>query len=207
MSLRHGLVRHQGLLGLLLLTLLVVPFVRHALESSMARHMLIEFPSVMLAGGLLITACPTKWRMRLRIWNELGITGLLASALVLAVLMIPRVLDLALVDERIEHLKLAALILSGATLRSSWSAAGIVVQGFFLGNVLPMMAIVGLLYQDSTLRLCNAYRLDDQQNLGVGLVCLAVGVALVWLGTLARRLMLSEPALAHGQGDCTPSRF
>jgi hypothetical protein len=120
-------------------------------------------------------------------WNELGIAGLVGCALTLAVSMVPRVLDLALVDLRVECLKLAALVLTGAALRLSWQRAGTVVQVFFLGNVLPMMAVVGTLYQDSATRVCNAYRLDDQQELGLALVLIAVGVAILWLLRLGPR--------------------
>ncbi len=78
-------------------------------------------------------------------------------------------------------MKLIALLATGAALRLSWQRAGIVVQAFFLGNVLPMSAVVGTLFQDSAIRVCNAYRLDDQQTLGIALVWLAVAVAAIWL--------------------------
>jgi uncharacterized membrane protein YqjE len=72
-------------------------------------------------------------------------------------------------------------VLAGAALRLSWRAAGLVVQGFFLGNMLPMTAVVGQLYIDAPLRLCNAYLLDDQARLGQWLIALAVLLALAWL--------------------------
>jgi hypothetical protein len=120
-------------------------------------------------------------------WNELGIAGLVGSALTLAVLMVPRVLDLALVDARVEALKLIALVASGAALRLSWQRAGVVVQVFFLGNLLPMTAVVGTLYQDSVARVCNSYRLDDQQALGLALVMIAIATAALWLLQVATR--------------------
>ena len=95
--------------------------------------------------------------------------------------MVPRVLDLALLDWRVESLKLLALVCSGAALRLSWPLAGTVVQAFFLGNVLPMLAVVGTLYQDSPTRLCNAYLLDDQQTLGTALPFAAAAVFALWL--------------------------
>ena len=101
--------------------------------------------------------------------------------------MVPRVLDLALVDARVEALKLLALAASGAALRLSWWRAGTVVQAFFLGNVLPMTVVIGTLYQDSNTRVCNAYLLDDQRLLGQGLVWLAIGIAAVWLLRLGWR--------------------
>ncbi|MCH2241384.1 MAG: hypothetical protein MK041_05520 [Aquabacterium sp.] len=179
--------------GALLLALLLCPPVRQLLEARMSLHMLVQFPALMLAGALLATAAPARLRRMGAAWNAMGIGGLAAAALVLAVAMIPRLLDLALVDWRIQAAKVAALLLCGAVLWPSWRAAGWVVQGFFLGNVLAMTGIVGLLYQDTPIRLCNAYRLDDQQHLGQGLVALAIGLALWWLLRVGRRLAADAP--------------
>lgn len=163
----------------------------------MSLHMLVQYPALMLAGALLAAALPQALPRRFRGWNELGISGLTVSALILTLLMIPRVLDLALLDPRFESAKVAVLLLAGATLRQSWRAAGLVVQGFFLGNVLPMTIIVGTLYQDSPLRLCNAYRLDDQQQLGRELIWVAAVVALAWLVHAALRLAAPQPQPAE----------
>ena len=185
----------QGGLGAVLLALLMLPPLRHALEAGMSLHMLVQYPALMLAGALLGAALPKTIRARLSAWNALGISGLTACALFLAVLMIPRVLDLALVDTRVEFAKVAALLFSGAVLRPSWRAAGLVVQAFFLGNILPMTIIVGTLYQDSPLRLCNAYRLDDQQQLGLALLWAAIAIAIAWLLRAVRRLSTSVACL------------
>jgi hypothetical protein len=181
----------RPLSGLALLAALLLPPLRHALESSMSLRMLVQYPALMLAGTLLAGGVPTGVRRWLAAWNALGISGFAAVALFLAVLMIPRVLDLALADLRVEAAKVAALLFAGAALHPSWRAAGRVVQGFCLGNLLPMMVIVGTLYQDSPLRLCNAYRLDDQQQLGQALVWVASVVAIVWLAHVSWRLSMA----------------
>ena len=164
----------------LLLLLMLVPPVRRTIESSMTAHMMIQYPSLMLVGALLAERLPAHWLSHAQRWNELGIAGLVGSALTLAVLMIPRVLDLALVDGHVEALKLIALVASGTALRLSWQRAGLVVQAFYLGNILPMTAMAGMLFQDSAFRVCNAYRLDDQQDLGLALVVTAIGIATIW---------------------------
>jgi hypothetical protein len=189
--------------GLLLLAVLVLPPVREGLEGSMTRHMLLQFPLVALAGGLLAGALPRRAHDAVQRWNAFGITGLVASALVLMLLMIPRLLDLALIDAGIAVGKWLALLACGAALRLSWARAGGVVQAFFLGNVLPMMAVAGQVYQEAPLRLCNAYLLDDQVGLGQALVALAMATAAGWIAwaflTLARREARSLPADApHG---------
>ncbi len=173
--------RTQAALGLALCALLAWPALRQVLEASMWRHMVLQFPLLMLAGALLAAALPPRACAAVARWNAHGIAGLVWVAGVLAVLMVPRVLDLALRDPAIEAAKCAVLLGAGAALRLSWRAAGLVVQGFFLGNMLPMTAVVGQLYIDAPLRLCNAYLLDDQARLGQWLIALAVLLALGWL--------------------------
>ncbi|GGH61269.1 hypothetical protein GCM10010975_24770 [Comamonas phosphati] len=177
--------RLQPALGALLCLVLLWPGVRHAMEASMWRHMLLQFPLWMLAGGLLAARVPAGAGR----WNAHGISGLIGVAALMAVLMVPRLLDMALQRPMVEAAKLAALLLGGAALRLSWRPAGLVLQFFFLGNVLPMMAVAGQLYADSPLRLCNAYLQDDQIRLGQWLTALAALLALAWLAGAARQLM------------------
>lgn len=176
------------------LLLLALPGARQWLESSMSAHMLVQFPLLGLCGFLLAGALPRRWRERLSAWNAYGISGLFATAVALAILMIPRVLDLALVDGRVELVKWLALLLCGAAVRISWRQAGLLVQGFFLGNVLPMMAVAGQLFEDSPVRLCNAYLLDDQARLGRMLTGIAVALALAWLARLVLATIRREAA-------------
>jgi len=178
------------------LALLALPPVRRLLESSMSLHMLVQFPLLVAAGYLLARTLPAGWRRPLDAWNAHGMAGLLACALTLMVVMIPRLLDLVLVDARFEAAKWLALLACGAALQLSWSRAGLLVQAFFLGNVLPMMAAAGQLYQDAPLRLCNAYLLDDQVRLGQGLVILSLVAAAVAIAAGLRRANL-WPARAH----------
>lgn len=158
------------------------------------RHMLVQFPLLALAGFLLAGRLPRRWLARVNRWNGYGITGLLACALILALLMIPRLLDLALVNGRVELAKWLALMVCGAALRLSWQPAGLLVQGFFLGNVLPMTAVVGYLFESSPLRLCNAYLLDDQARLGQRLIWLSAATGIAWFACLVRTLMQREAA-------------
>ncbi len=186
--------RCQAALGLVLLALLALPVARHWLEASMWRHMLLQFPLLLLAGALLAAALPPHLRRAVAGCNAHGIAGLVGLGVVLSVLMVPRVLDLALRDMGVEAAKCAALLLAGTGLRLSWRPAGLVLQGFFLGMLLPMMVVVGQLYIDSPLRLCNAYLLDDQERLGHWLIALAAVLALAWLAHVAWRLVRREEA-------------
>lgn len=184
--------RQQAALGLALLPLLAWPDARHWLEASMWRHMLLQFPLWLLAGTLLATILPPRLRRAIAGYNAHGITGLVWVGVVLSVLMVPRLLDLALRDAVIEAAKCAALLLAGALLRLSWRTAGLVLQSFFLGMLLPMMVVVGQLYIDSPLRLCNAYLLDDQERLGRWLIGLAALLATAWLVHVGWQLVRRE---------------
>ena len=160
----------------------------------MSLHMLVQFPLLAACGFVLAGTPPRRrWHERLQAWNAHGISGLAFLAVAMALLMVPRVLDLALVDARIEALKWLVLLACGAALRLSCRRAGLLVQGFFLGNVLPMTAAVGQLYQDAPLRLCNAYLLDDQVSLGQGLVALSAALAVGWMAKLFITLWRREP--------------
>jgi hypothetical protein len=176
--------------------LLCLPQARAALEASMTRHMLVQIPLLALIGFMLAASWPASWRAHLQRWNAHGIAGFFGIALLMALLMIPRLLDLAVADWRIDAAKGLALLLGGVALNLSWRPAGLLVQGFFLGNVLPMMAAVGQLYQDSPVRLCNAYLLDDQLRLGQALVGLSVAIALAWFANLLRMMIRTEAAIA-----------
>jgi hypothetical protein len=187
-----GLARLRLPVAIALPLVLALPPLRGLLEASMSLHMLVQVPLLALAGWLLAAALPARWRARTEAWNAYGITGLVASALAMMLLMIPRLLDLVLVDWRFEAAKWLVLLACGAGLQLSWRRAGLVVQGFFLGNMLPMTAMAGQLYQDSPLRLCNAYLLDDQVWLGQALVAIAVSIGIAWIAQLFVHMVRKE---------------
>lgn len=169
--------------GLALIAVLALTPLRALLEGSMRAHMLVQFPLVALTGAAMASAVPVNAWGVLRACNAHGLTGLTLIGATAAVLMIPRVLDAAIAEPGVEGGKFLALVLAGMVSRVSWQAAGPVVQSFYVGTMLPMSVAVGSIYQETPLRLCNAYRLDDQQRLGTELVVLASAMALLWLGT------------------------
>jgi hypothetical protein len=175
-----------------MLTFLAIPGIRHAMEESMWRHMLVQFPLWTNAAFLLAGSMPACLCKAIARWNMYGISGLFVTGITLAVLMIPRVLDQALLHPEIESAKLAALILAGVALRLSWRPAGLILQFFFLGNMLPMMGVVGWLYTESPQRLCNAYLLDDQIQLGNWLIGTTATAAAVWLSWTAWLIIHQE---------------
>ncbi|HZW25463.1 MAG TPA: hypothetical protein VFF26_08265 [Gallionella sp.] len=167
--------------GLLLLGILALPAMRSMMEGDMALHMLLQFPLLLLAGWLLAQELSEQAKARLQRWNRAGIAGLLMTAMVLMFWMIPRALDMVLSDGTMEFWKFLTLVMAGMALELSWQAAGLIVRGFFLGNVLPMMMVVGWLYIEAPVRICNAYLTDDQLRAGSGLLALAMAGCAVWL--------------------------
>jgi len=175
----------QAVSGLGLLILLAIADVRHAMEASMWRHMLVQFPLWTGAAFLLAGGIPAYLYKAIARWNMYGISGLFVTSIIFSVLMIPRILDQALLHPEIEQAKFIALVLAGMALRLSWRPAGLILQFFFLGNMLPMMGVVGWLYTESPQRLCNAYLLDDQIQLGNWLIGAAAIIAMIWLTWIA----------------------
>lgn len=177
----NGARKLEPVAGLIMLLILAIPAVRNMMEGDMALHMLLQFPLILLAGWLLAQGFSSQTKAGLQRWNHAGIAGLLLVAMVLMLWMIPRALDMVLSDGTMELWKFLTLITAGMALELSWQAAGLIVRGFFLGNVLPMMMVVGWLYIEAPVRICNAYLVDDQSRTGSGLLALSIAGSLVWL--------------------------
>jgi hypothetical protein len=196
--------RRQGLIGGVLWLVLALPFVRDLLQAQMWTHMMLQLPALAICGALMASAFAPDDHTPQHPWNAHGITGLSFCALVLTLSMVPRVLDMAVTDATWNASKFIGLTLCGMAWRVSWRPAAWVLQGFFLGNVLPMMAVVGYLYQDMPVRVCNAYGLQDQQRTGLLLNTFVVVVATAWLWRALRTLSAQdaqevEPVLpSHG---------
>lgn len=112
--------------------------------------------------------------------DEYGIVGLTFFLLLSAYWMIPKALDDVLVSAGAETGKFVAFFVAGLMFPGTLARANRVTQLFFLGNFAWMTAIVGMLYQDTAVRLCNAYLLDDQLIAGQGLVILSIAVPALW---------------------------
>jgi hypothetical protein len=124
---------------------------------------------------------PTSGRRIRWTWNAYGIPGLLFVSLAGAAWMIPKALDDALVDWRVAAFKYLGLPVCGWLLGASARRANVVIKLFFLGNFCWMSAIVGMVYLDQPIRLCNAYLQDDQDWAGRGLIALAIVLPSCWL--------------------------
>lgn len=170
---------------------------RAALTALMSLHMLVQIPLLVGAGLFAeqawrgcraqVRPAPTASRTALGVrhaqwsWNEYGVPGLLLTSLVGACWMIPKALDDALLDWRVAAFKYLGLPVCGWLLRASLRESNVVIKLFFLGNFCWMSAIVGMIYLDQPVRLCNAYLQDDQAWAGRGLIALAIALPSAWL--------------------------
>lgn len=193
---------------------------RHALESTMARHMLVQIPMLLAAGACasfslrkLETASHLKISSiakHLCQYDENGITGLFFFIFVTAYWMIPKALDSAALSMETDLCKFLSLLLAGLLLPGSLSRANTVIQLFFIVNFAAMSAIVGMLFQDTPRRLCNLYLIDDQMITGTGLVTLSIALPVLWLMLRMRtdsntRIRMKITATSHPAGPSEKS--
>lgn len=190
-GLRGLLQRQQRWIGCVGWIVLAMPVVRDHLQAHMWSHMMLQLPALAACGALMAGACSPVAPQE-QAWNAYGMTGLSWCAVVLTLSMVPRVLDMTVAEPGWNACKFLGLTLCGLAWRRSWPQAGWALQGFFLGNVLPMMAVVGYLYQETPLRVCNAYGLEDQQRTGLLLNITVVVVAAGWLWHALRATSLRD---------------
>jgi hypothetical protein len=156
------------------------------LEADMARHMLLEFPLLFALGAAIAGLVPPRAEAALSSVDRYGLTGWTSASLVLAFWMIPAALDAALTSGGVNAAKYASLVAAGFAVRSAMRRSPVALEAFFVGNLVWMMATVGLVYQEAESRLCLNYLADSQQRAGRGLVALAVAILAAWVALRLR---------------------
>jgi hypothetical protein len=148
---------------------------------TMLTQMLVQIPLLFVGGA--VCARSVRWPNHTlwKAWNVQGASGLLASAFVLTFWMTPIALDHAASETPWEVAKVASVAIVGFVAGVSWRLASGITRIFYLGNLLWMTVTVGMLYEESPQRFCNAYLWDDQAVTGRGLVVASLGVALLWV--------------------------
>lgn len=152
-----------------------------ALEMSMVTHVLGLYPLLIAIGFGIgfryfkpLASCTSAI-------NRGGIAGLLLITFTAFFWMIPRWMDASLLDWRIALAKYVSLIfLIGLPLVVSWHRMHPVTRGMFKIEFLSMLLRLGWLFLISPDRLCNNYLLNDQANLGWGLLIVGFSLAVTW---------------------------
>ena len=204
----HGIRSLRPIAGLLAVLPLILlwPTVRHRIESEMLLHMLVEFPMLFAAGwaarDLLLAAATRQFPRSSRAMAVLDWGGLTSASLVTCIMMfwmIPAALDATLLVTSMAAAKYVSWWLAGLMLAGSWCRMAPELLLFFVGNLSWTSATAGMLYMDTTSRLCANYLTNDQSNTGTGLVLLALV-----LGVLALRQMMRLGAAQATARRITP---
>ncbi len=154
---------------------------RRALEHDMTLHMTVQLPLLMLAGWLAADALRAHEPRSLARADWLGIPGILAVVLATSFWMLPRALDDALGDARVDLVKFLSLpLFAGVPLAWSWRGMPPLGRAFLWANFIPKLGAVGGLYLGAPTRLCAYYRLDQQALTGWTLIAVAVALGIAW---------------------------
>jgi len=175
---RRAMLRALRWLLALLPLALLWPTLRHAIESRMLLHMLLEWPLLFVAGWSAHRLFG-PWLRALAVLDWRGWSGAVFVSCVAIFWMLPSSIDAALLSTPMAAAKYASWWLAGAVLAASWRRMDPEVLLFFVGNLSWMTATAGMLYLDTPQRLCVSYLIDDQRWTGTGLIVLAVGLGVV----------------------------
>lgn len=112
-----------------------LPPIRKALESEMALHMVVQVPLLIALGVLLAAATRLHEPRWLAAADWLGIPGIVAVVLGTPFWMLPRALDQAVSDPRVDLVKFLSLpLLVGMPLGASWQRMPSLGRTFYLGQ-------------------------------------------------------------------------
>jgi hypothetical protein len=157
-------------IGTLLYLLLIIPPVRNFMESIMIIHMLIQLPLLIIIGCLLGKYIMKKAPKVFHAINENGVPGMILIVAITMYWMLPRTLDEALTLSPFEVFKFISLPIVGILLADSWVKIKDIGQVFIYLNYLSMFALMGWLYLDSPIQICNNYLITQQKTLGWGFI-------------------------------------
>jgi hypothetical protein len=147
----------------------------------MAAHMAVQMPLLVALGALLAATVRRHEPRWLAAADWLGIPGIVAVVLGTSFWMLPRALDQALSDSRVDFVKFLCLpLLVGMPLGLSWPRMPPLGRAFIWANFIPKLAAIGGLYLAAPTRLCTLYRMDQQELAGWTLIAVAVAVGIAW---------------------------
>ncbi|KXH87059.1 hypothetical protein [Sporosarcina sp. HYO08] len=167
--------------GGILFLLLGIPFTIVFLESMMVIHMLVQIPLLILAGWLMGAGVLQKFPRFFANWNGNGVSGILLVSIILMYWMLPRAMDEALLGGWIELFKFISLPVAGLFIRDSWTKLKTNGKSFVFLNFLSMFGLMGWLYMDAPIQLCNNYLELEQKALGWGFLAITLAMILYLL--------------------------
>lgn len=164
------------MLALALLALAEAVALRSAVAGDPVLHVLLQMPLLALAGVLAVWSLPPLRTHAVPMFLVALTCGLFW--------MLPRNVDWALTPwgELAKYVTLPLLL--GAPLRLSWPRLGPLLRGFVQANLLSMLGLLGFLYIHAPIRICNAYLVTAQQDLGFAFLYVAGGLTCLWTAPL-----------------------
>ncbi|QUW21414.1 hypothetical protein JSQ81_16660 [Sporosarcina sp. Marseille-Q4063] len=168
----------QTMIGVVLFVILGIPSLISLVESIMILHMLVQIPLLVIAGWLMGQFLVERFQSFFEKWNDNGIPGILVFVIITMYWMLPRVMDEALTIWYIQLFKFIGLPIAGLALRDSWSKLQITGKSFIFLNYISMFGLMGWLYVDSPIQLCNNYLELEQKMLGWGFLVLTAGMVI-----------------------------
>jgi hypothetical protein len=158
------------IIGSSILLILLIPPIRVYMESIMIIHMLVQLPLLIIAGWFLGEYMISKIPKVFIVSNDNGVPGIILFVAITMFWMLPRTLDEALTFPIYELFKFVSLPFSGIILVDSWGKINALGRVFIYLNYLSMFALMGWLYLDSPIQICNNYLVDQQKILGWGFI-------------------------------------
>jgi hypothetical protein len=95
--------------------------------------------------------------------------------------MLPRSIDAAVTDAATEAAKFVMLPALGVALATGWARAAPLARAFLMAQAVSMCGVLAFLYTHAPVRLCNAYLIDAQEQLGLAFLLLAPALAALWI--------------------------
>jgi len=160
-------------------------WLRGGLERDPVTHVLLQLPLLALSGALIAKVLLEDRHWRQSSWMKGGLEPILIAIFTTAFWMLPRSIDAALTDPRMEIAKFVTVpLLIGAPLAIAWPKAHPLLRGFLKAEAVSMLAVMAFLYTHAPVRICNAYLVSDQERLGLGFLLAAILCAVLWTGPI-----------------------
>ncbi len=171
---------------------------RQPLESHPVSHVLVQLPALAWCGWLMARNSSIGLTVTRQSWNRGGFAALLAALFFITYWMLPKSIDAALTKPSMNVFKFVSVPLGvGMALAIGWPHAHPILKGFLKANAISMLAILAFLYTHAPVRICNAYLVVDQEQLGYGFLYAAIGLAILWTAPLVSPQQDRRPSDGH----------
>jgi len=193
------LTRYRALAAVGLLAITTAPPLAVWWEAALLRHMLMQVPMLTLAGVLIGSLVAQRSPPETGAGQLEGVAAALLAIFCLMFWMLPRWLDAAVNDPRVDAAKIGSLVLlAGLPLGWGWPRLGALARSFIWVHAISMLIALGILYLTFPDRLCNSYLVSEQPALGrtlLGLAAIlgAAGGARALFGVSCRQISLATP--------------